>query len=131
MPTRREFLRGTTVTLIMIPIGACSSGSSSSSSPDAGGGNPGSGCNGILTTSSNVSQHTHTLCVPTTDLTNPPGAGNTYTSSSNLDPLNNQNHTHTVTLSAAQLATIQGGASVTVTSSNNDSHTHDFAIMKM
>src|SRR5579862_4835571 len=103
MLTRRQLLtRGTTV-LLLVPVLGCSS---SPASVDAG------GCNGIDSTSTVDAEHTHTVCVPTTDLTNPPSAGATYTTS------NNGNHTHTVTLTQANLAAINSGQTITVTSSN-------------
>jgi hypothetical protein len=78
----------------------------------------------VQTTSTVAFGHTHTLCVPTADLTSPPAGGATYTSSG-PDP------THTVALTQAQLQSIEGGQTVTVTSSVANSHTHDFAIRKM
>jgi hypothetical protein len=112
MQTRREFLTGATATLLLVPLvhGAC--------------GSKGDGaCDGLQTTSTVAFGHTHTFCVPTADLTNPPASGATYTSSG-PDP------THTVTLTQGQLQSIQSGQTVTVTSSVNGNHTHDFAIHK-
>jgi hypothetical protein len=154
MPTRREFLSkaGATVTLLMIPIG-CSSSTTPNPAPDSGSapdtgttpdtgaqdtgaqdtGTPDTGAGGCggTSTSTTVAMHTHTLCVPASDLTSPPSAGATYTSSSSPDPeAGNAQHTHTVALTAAQLTTIEGGGTVTVTSAISLSHTHDFAIMK-
>ncbi len=114
---RRELLARAGVILLLVPIGAaCSSYGTSSSGGDA------AGCDGIDSTSSVVASHTHTVCVPNTDLTNPPAAGDTYTTS------NNGGHTHTVTLTQAQLQQLESGGTVTVTSSSAQSHTHDFAI---
>ncbi|HEY3818870.1 MAG TPA: hypothetical protein VGL81_16980 [Polyangiaceae bacterium] len=131
MPTRREFLESATVTLLMIPLAACASSPPVTGvAPDAGANEDASSCSGVFTTSSNVSEHTHTLCVPATDLSTPPVNGNTYTSSTNLDPLNDVEHSHTVTLTAQQLASIDGGGAVTITSSNSDEHTHQFMITR-
>ncbi len=126
MQTRREFLNGATVTLLMIPLGVAACGSSNNSSPagisDDDGGVP--GCDdGIGVTGTIANNHTHTICVLDTDLTNPPAAGVTYVSSNVLS------HTHNVTFTQAQLQTINGGASVTVTSSAPDP-THNFTVMK-
>lgn len=116
MLTRREFLSQTGyVTLVLAPL-AAACGSSSSST---GGGS----CDGVSSTSTVVSAHSHTVCVPTTDLASPPPGGMTYTSSG-PEPV------HTITLTAAQLTSIQGGQSVTVTSSSAGAHTHDFTIAK-
>jgi hypothetical protein len=70
-----------------------------------------------------TNNHTHTLCVPTTDLTSPPAGGKTYTTSVAL------NHSHTVVLTQAQLQTIDSGGSVTVTTSSP--LPHNFTISKM
>jgi hypothetical protein len=120
MFTRRELLtRGTTM-LLLIPIVSCSS------SGDDGGGS----CAGVETTSTVNADHTHTVCVLTTNLTTPP-ATVTYTTS------NVGSHTHTVMLTMAQLTMINGGQTVTVTSStdpdpiNGMAHSHDFMIKKM
>jgi len=116
MLSRREFLaQSGYVTLCLVPIvAACGSSNSS-----GGGGS----CDGVSSTSTIVSGHSHTVCVPTSDLTNPPASGATYTSSG-PDPA------HTITLMAAQLTSIQQGQPVTVTSSTAAGHTHDFMIAK-
>jgi hypothetical protein len=113
--------------LLMIPIiNACSSNNSSSGA-DAGG-----SCSGIDSTSTLVDEHTHAICVATTDLTSPPAAGVTYTSTNVGD------HTHTLPLTQAQLQMIESGTAVgPITSSsaidgvNGEAHTHDWTIMKM
>jgi hypothetical protein len=76
----------------------------------------------VLSTSTVTNNHTHTLCVPTTDLTTPPAAGATYTTSSDAG------HNHTVALTQQQLQSINSGGSVTVTSSQP--YAHDFTIKK-
>jgi len=80
-PTRREVLSATTLLLLvpLVPLG-CSS-SSSGNAGSSSGGDGGNGCNGIFETSTVTNNHTHTLCVPTTDLTSPPSAGVVYTTS--------------------------------------------------
>jgi len=115
--TRRDFLKGSLATLVLVPIVGCSGGDSPSA---PGGGNP-SGCEGLSTTGSSSSGHIHTLCVPDSDLSSPPASGVTYTTSSS------DGHTHTVSLNQSQLQTIAGGGSVTVTSSG-PVHTHNFAV---
>lgn len=97
-----------------------------SSSPDS----PGSSCSGTDPLSTVNEGHTHSVCVPTSDMTNPPAGGATYTSS------NDGSHTHTITLTAQQLSMIAAGQSVLVTSSNDVdpktqvAHTHDWTITK-
>jgi hypothetical protein len=116
MLTRREFLaQSGYVTLILTPLAAACGSSDNNASAAS--------CNGVSSTSTVVGGHSHTLCVPNTDLTSPAAGGATYTSSST-------GHTHTVMLSAAQLTSIAQGQSVTVTSSVDSGHSHDFAIAK-
>jgi hypothetical protein len=119
MFTRRELLtRGTTM-LLLIPVVGCSS--SSSNQIDGG------SCAGVDSTSTVNSNHSHTVCVLTTDLTSPPNAGVTYTTS------NVGSHTHMVMLTAANLTAINTGQTVMVTSTSdgNPAHSHDFMIKKM
>lgn len=119
MITRRDFLKGSMATLILIPIGACSD-DDSPAAPGDGGSNPGA-CNGVQSTGSNSGGHIHTVCVPGSDLQNPPAGGGSYQTSSDAG------HTHTVALSQAQLQSIAGGGTETVTSTGG-THTHDFTI---
>jgi hypothetical protein len=122
MQTRREFLNGATVTLLMIPIVAACGSSGSSPAGAPGGTVP--GCdNGIGVTGTIANNHTHTICVLDSDLTNAPAGGVTYVTSNVLA------HTHNVTFTQAQLQMINSGGSVTVTSSAPDP-THDFTVMK-
>ncbi|HEY1691637.1 MAG TPA: hypothetical protein VGG39_05730 [Polyangiaceae bacterium] len=116
MQTRREFLSHVaTVTLFLVPLAeaACSSSSGNGSSSGS--------CDGLDPTSTVALGHTHTVCVPSADLSNPPSGGATYTTSG-PDP------THTITLTQAQLQSIQSGQSVTVTTSVANNHTHDFTL---
>jgi hypothetical protein len=118
--TRRDFLKGSMATLILIPLSSCSD---DESPMDPGGNtNPG-GCDGITSTGTNSGGHIHTLCVPNSDLTSPPASGATYTTSSDAA------HTHSVTLTQAQLQSVAGGGTETVTSTGG-THTHDFLIEK-
>ncbi len=118
--TRREMLsQSSTVLLLLVPVaGAAGCGSSSSGSSG-----PGGSCDGIEDTSTVTNNHTHTLCTLTSDLTNPPAAGVSYTTSTNAG------HNHTVMLSQAQLQSIESGMSVTVTTSSP--FPHNFTISKM
>lgn len=112
MQTRRDFLTSATVTLWMIPLGC---------SMSTGGGGS---CDGTESTSSLTGNHTHTLCVPASDLSSPPANGNTYMTSSS------SGHTHAVLLSMQQLQMIEMGQTVMVTTSLVQGHTHNFNIMK-
>jgi hypothetical protein len=124
MLTRRQLLtRGTTMLLLVPIINACSSNNSSTTADAASGSGA---CAGIDSTSTVNDDHSHAVCVPTTDLTSPPTAGVTYTST------NVGNHTHTIMLTQAQLQMIESGSSVgPITSSSSDGHTHDWTITKM
>jgi hypothetical protein len=117
MQTRREFVTQATVTLFLVPLAAMACSSSSSGSGSGG------SCDGLDPTSTVALGHTHTVCVLSSDLSSPPSAGVTYTTSG-PDP------THTVALTQAQLQSIQSGQSVTVTTSVANNHTHDFTIQK-
>ena len=128
MLTRRAFLTRSTTVLLLVPIAAsCTSSSYSNPNP---GPNTSGGCDGIDATSTVVDAHDHMVCVLTSDLTNPPAAGVTYTST------NASGHTHSVTLTHDQLAAVEAGTEVTVTSSvavdtyNGQSHTHEFMVVK-
>ena len=75
----------------------------------------------ILSTSTLVNSHSHTVNVPAADQLHPATA--TYTSSTDAA------HNHMVTLTASQLSTLASGGSVTVTSTSSavtGNHTHDF-----
>ncbi len=125
--TRRELLSKSTVLLLMVPVAGaalgCSSSNDASPSPSTNDGGTGA-CQGIFETSTVTSSHTHTLCVPETDLTSPPSAGAVYTTSFDAS----HTHTHTVTLSQAQLQSVAGGATITVTTSSP--LPHNFTIAK-
>lgn len=120
MQSRREFLSAASVTLLMIPLVACGSSSDGSTGTGQNSGLP--GCDGAGATSSVANNHTHTVCVPTADLTNPPAAGGSYETSTDLG------HSHTVTLTQAQLQQIESGQSVTITSTGV-SPNHDFVLV--
>jgi glutamine synthetase type III len=65
------------------------------------------------------------LCVSASDVSSPPSAGVTLTTTTAAG------HTHGVTLTPAQLQQISSGQTVTVTTTLVSGHTHDFMIMKM
>src|SRR5260221_8492250 len=114
MPTRGEFLsQAGYVSLLLVPI-AAACGSSNSS---------GGSCDGVGSTSSVDMGHSHTVCVPASDLANPPASGATYTTSG-PDP------THKLMLTASQLTSIQQGQSVAVTTSTDGGHSHNFTLAK-
>ncbi|MGO9000215.1 MAG: hypothetical protein ACLQVI_43355 [Polyangiaceae bacterium] len=123
--TRREVLSKSTV-LLLVPIAgsavACSSSNNSSSSSVIQASEDASACNGIFEISTVTNNHDHSLCVLTTDLTDPAAAGVTYTTSFN------DGHAHTVSLTQAQLQSIEAGTAVTVTTSSP--YAHNFTISK-
>lgn len=127
MLNRREFLAtaaGGFVTLLLTPvISACGSDSSSGTSSTTSSTTP--GCDGALETSTASLGHTHSLCVPASDLDSPPAAGATYLTTST------EGHQHLVTLTQAWLMAVAGGAKVMVTSSRMDGHTHDFTVQRV
>jgi hypothetical protein len=120
--SRREMLSKSSVLLLLVPVAgsALHCGSSGSAADNPSTDNP--SCQGVFETSTVTNDHTHTLCVPDTDLSAPASAGVTYTTSTN------DGHNHTVALTQAQLQSIASGGSVTVTTSSPASH--DFTISK-
>jgi hypothetical protein len=116
--SRRELLSQSTVLLFLVPVAGLAACSSSTPSETA------ASCDGVFETSTVTDNHTHTLCVPTTDLTAPPAAGTLYTTSLN------DGHTHQVALTQAQLQTIESGGSVTVTTTSSTPNPHNFTISK-
>jgi hypothetical protein len=129
--TRRQFISQATTTLLLIPLAGlalanvnCGGGGTSSPSPS--GGTP--PVVGDITTESSVASdptgpHQHSVTVLSADLTTPPTAGVTFTSTTT------NNHAHTIMLTAEQLKSLDSGQEVTVTSSSTG-HTHDFMIKK-
>jgi hypothetical protein len=127
MLNRREFLTtaaGGFVTLLLTPvISACGSESTSGTSSTTNSTTP--GCDGAGETSTVSQGHTHSLCVPASDLDSPSASGATYLTSIT------EGHQHMVTLTQAWLMAVAGGAKVTVTTSTMDGHTHDFNVQRV
>lgn len=75
-----------------------------------------------------VDLHTHTVDLAKADVSTPPAAGRTETTSFN------SSHTHTVTLTEADFAAINAGSTVTKTTSEDETpghvHTHQFVFHK-
>ena len=129
MLNRREFLTSTgsgIVTLLLTPIlAACGSDDSGGTSTSVVPTTPTpTGCDGAGETSTEVDGHTHTLCVPASDLTSPPAGGATYSTSIDAG------HDHAVSLSQAQLTTVENGGSVNVTTTTVSGHTHGFSVRR-
>lgn len=87
-----------------------------------------SGSSSLHFTSSNDLNHTHTVDLSQADVSNPPAAGKTETTSFD------DSHDHTVTLTEADFQTIASGGSVTKTTSEDETpgfvHTHTFLFKK-
>jgi hypothetical protein len=116
MLTRREFVTGPTVLLMMTPLAiACGGGDEEDASR---------ACSGAGANSSVVEGHSHFVCVAAADLMAPPSAGATYRSTTS------DGHTHDVTLAADELAALENNESVTVTSAVADGHTHQFMLRR-
>jgi hypothetical protein len=120
---RREFLQsvgGGLVVLTLVPVGCGSGGDQNQQA-----------CNGLKTESEVTLRHQHSLCIPTLDLSSPPAAGHTYSTSSvesSGGAYGGGAHFHDVTLSAADLSTIAGGGTVTLNSGEAEGHFHGFII---
>jgi hypothetical protein len=134
MLTRREFLRtsavaakAATVTIIVTHIGCSNSdnnngGTTVTTSPTLP-------CDGAGSTSTVVSGHTHEICVPLSDLTNPPANGATYTTTF-ASAAGVNNHTHNLVLSQAELAALGAGSVVTMTTTISEAHEHSFTLQR-
>jgi hypothetical protein len=111
MLTRRRFVTDTVIlTLVPVVVGC---GDDEQDPSD---------CDGAGATSSVDGGHSHTVCVASADLMNPPTAGARYTTSSD------DGHTHEIELSADQLTQIAGGSEVTVMATVVDGHGHTFSL---
>jgi hypothetical protein len=114
MLTRREFVTGPTVLVIMTPLAiACGDNDE-----------PTNACSGAGANSSVVEGHSHFVCVAAADLMAPPSAGVTYRSTMS------DGHDHDVTLSADELTALASNESVTITSAVADGHTHQFMLRR-
>jgi hypothetical protein len=119
MVNRREFVKMSTVTLLLIPVTKTLSGCGGSSpAPSA------PTCDGVSSVSSTTLSHNHILCVLASDLATPPAGGVTYTTSLT------GGHAHMVTLTQQDLQNINAGQVVTTTTTTIDGHTHDFSVQK-
>jgi hypothetical protein len=111
---------------MLVPVVPAVLQACSSSPPDS----PHNSCAGTDPLSTVNEGHTHSVCVPTSDMTSPPATGAIYTSS------NDGSHTHTITMTAMQLSMVASGQSVTVTSTSDVdpktgvAHTHDWTITR-
>jgi hypothetical protein len=76
---------------------------------------------GEVFNSSSSSGHTHTIIIPSSDVT--AGGAHSYISSSN------SGHTHTVDLNAAEIDNLSIGCVVNKMSSNNSGHIHAWRIL--
>jgi hypothetical protein len=77
-------------------------------------------CDGIVSVSTFMQEHTHGICVPAAALASPPELGVTLAST-----LTN-GHAHDIALAPAQLAALARGDTVTVSSTTVEGHSHAF-----
>jgi len=81
------------------------------------------GCDGVGAVSDVVDGHSHTVCVPASDLARMPSVSILYTTSTA------QGHTHQITLSPEQISTLASGGTVAdVTSTVDAGHSHTFTL---
>lgn len=118
MRSRREFVSGASVILLVAPvlaraIAACSSENDTPPS-----------CDGAESTSSVVQMHAHVVCVSAALLAHPPAEG------AMIATTPASGHQHAIALTSAELAKIASNERVTVTTSVAQSHTHDFSITR-
>lgn len=137
---RREFLRGATRTLLVLPFGTflvhCGSsndgGYVSSTNPTQ----PGTdttppdapprveGAN-VLYTSSQTNAHSHSFSVPSSALSSPPSTG---VSGATTEA---QLHSHLVGVSRSDLESVQSGQSVKIETSSVAGHTHTLTFVRI
>lgn len=113
MLSRRRFVTRTFI-LTLAPVAAgCTDDDDGSGSDN---------CDGAGATSSVADGHSHTVCVASSDLMDPPASGGTYMTSSA------EGHTHELELSTEELTQIAGGMKVTVMTTVVESHSHNFTL---
>lgn len=113
--------------LTPIAIAACNgygSSSTTTTAVDAG------ACNGVGGTSTNVDQHSHSICVPTADLTSPPASGATYTSTNDSNHTHTLMLTSAQLASIEAGQTVTMTSSSSIDPINNDAHTHSWTLRK-
>lgn len=119
--------RGILATLILlavaVKVAGCSDDEGSGPSADAG------PCDGLEATSTLEANHTHLLCIPRTDLEEPPEDGAEYRTDTTAEV--RPPHTHTVTLTLAQLETLAENGTVEVTTSTDRGHDHTFTLSQV
>ncbi len=123
MKSRREFLHKTTLTLLLVPLGASACSGSVGFSPTV---SASTSCtDGVDRTSTVVNGHTHTVCIGAADLAVPPAEGMTFATSET------QGHSHMMSLTQEQLQTIARGREVTVQTSTVQLHHHEIVVVTL
>lgn len=136
---RRDFLRGATRTLLVLPFGTflvhCSDDEESGTVVTTNPTQPGDstppdapprvdGAN-IVYTSSETNLHSHSFSIAAVSLASPPAAGVTgETTSAQL-------HSHLVSVSQSVLQSVQAGQTVKVETSSSAGHTHTFTFVRI
>jgi hypothetical protein len=136
---RRDFLRGATTTMLVLPFGTflvhCTSDNEGSTTttnptvpptdntpPDAPPRVEGAN---VVYTSNQVQAHSHSFSVPSTALATPPPAGiSGATTAAQL-------HSHLVAVSQADLQNVLMGQSVKIATSEVAGHIHTFTFVKV
>ena len=114
MPSRREFVRLSSLALAL-PCGlSCGSGEDD---------RPAGSCSGVGATSTVVEGHSHEICVPASDLESGISVALLYTTSTD------QGHTHQITLSREQLESLTNAGTIEVTSTVAFGHRHAFTLI--
>jgi hypothetical protein len=126
---RRTFLSSVGHVIVVLPAGAWFTACGDSGGGGGGGGTTDAGTTdggtqNLVFTSTVESGHTHTVTLTMTELTAPPSAGTTKTTSIT------DGHDHTVELSQADLQSINAGNTVTKRTSINAGHDHGFSFRK-
>jgi hypothetical protein len=110
--TRRKFAVVSSLTLLPVTL-AC--GSSDDDTLE--------GCDGAGAVSTVDDGHSHTVCIPASDMARMPTVPLLYTTSTA------DGHTHQLTLSPEQIATLAGSGTVEVTTTVDAGHQHGVTLV--
>jgi hypothetical protein len=113
---RRNFMEGVAVFMLVPIFAACGE-------DDTETGTTRDDCNGTGADTNTVDNHAHFVCVPNSDLDNPPAAGAMYATSTS------DGHSHAVTFTFDELQSLAQGQTIDVMTSLEDGHQHSVVLI--